>query len=391
MAPTAEEIRVIAGIRHDLHAHPELGYQERRTSGVVQRTLAEAGIEHKAGLARGTGVLGWLPATTDPDRARTVALRADMDALPILEATGKPYASTCPGVMHACGHDGHTSVLLGAARQLARTQERPHNVLFVFQPAEEGGAGGREMVRDGVLRGEVLGRPADVIYGLHCSPFDRVGTLATRVGPMMASTDEIHIQVHGRGGHAAMPNTGVDPIVVGAHLVTALQTVASRNVDPIESIVVTIAQFHGGTATNVIPHFVELAGTMRTLSPEVRELGRRRVREVAEGVAAAFGARAEVVIDEGYPVTINHPEAVARFQELAVGLIGAERVSECPPVMGGEDFSFYGYEIPACFYWLGIMPEGVEAYPPVHTPEFDFNDDALGLGIEMMTTLALRG
>ncbi len=407
MAVVAEtsdsRLQEIVAIRHDLHAHPELGYQEERTSQVVQRELKAAGIEFAAGLAGGTGVLGWLPATesapistSHEPRATihasppTIALRADMDALPITEATGKPYSSTNPGVMHACGHDGHTSILLGVAKALTERKNRPNNVLLLFQPAEEGGAGGKRMVEDGALSGRAIGKKADMIFGLHGWTTLELGNVASRVGPMMAATNTFEVTIRGQGGHAAAPHLGTDPIPVAAHLVTALQAIASRNVDPFDSIVVTVGQIEAGTAVNIIPHTATLKGTVRTLTPETRKLAERRVKETARGVAEAFGAEADVVWIEGYPVTSNAPEAVARFLDCASKALGEEAVSDQgKPTMGGEDFSFYGSECPACFFQLGLIPPGKDSYPSVHTPEFDFNDEAIPIGMRVFLELAL--
>lgn len=379
----------VVALRHDLHANPELMYAEHRTSEVVRRELERAGVAYRGGLAKGTGVLGFLSSTErDPATATTIALRADMDALPIREATGRPYASQVEGKMHACGHDGHTAILLGAAKALA-TMARSNNVLLVFQPAEEGGAGGREMVRDGALDGRVFPHPATMIFGLHGWTSVGLGTVATRVGAMMAATDSFSITVRGTGGHAAMPHTTVDPVPIAAHLVVALQSVASRNVDPFEPIVVSVTQLRAGTADNIIAETATLGGTMRTMSPEARRFGERRIRETAASIAAAFGGTAEVAWHEGYPVTINHPEATAKFLEVARATIGAERVDENGlAVMGGEDFSFYGYEIPACFFQLGLVPEGQETVPSVHTPYFDFNDEAIATGMTLFIALA---
>lgn len=389
--PQATLIEEIVAIRHDLHAHPELMYQEKRTSEVVQRELKAAGIEFVSGLAGGTGVLGWLPATTkNPEEARTIALRADMDALPILEATGKEYASKAPGVMHACGHDGHTSILLGVAKALALETSRPNNVLLLFQPAEEGGAGGRKMVEDGALSGRVIGRKADMIFGLHGWTTVRLGHVATRVGPMMAATNSFSITIRGQGGHAAAPNLGIDPIVVASHLVVALQSIASRNVDPFDSIVVTVGVIDAGTAVNIIPNTATLRGTVRTLKPETRLLAESRVKETARGIAEAYGATAEIDWIEGYPVTSNAPEAVSKMLECAKKALGPEFVSDQgEPTMGGEDFSFYGPECPACFFQLGLIPHGKETHPSVHTPDFDFNDDAIPVGMKVFLELAL--
>jgi len=388
IAPT--EIEHIAGIRHDLHAHPELGYEEHRTSGVVQRELKAAGIEFVAGLAGGTGVVGYLPATVDAASARTVALRADMDCLPIMENTGAPYASTVPGKMHACGHDGHTSILIGASRRLARTAERPNNVLLVFQPAEEGGAGGKKLCDEGVVAGKIIGKPVDMMFGLHGFSFLKVGQMATCTGPMLAAADWFTIEVRGQGGHAAMPNAGVDPIVVASHIVTALQSIASRNVSPLDSVVVTIGVVKAGTAHNVIPDTATMVGTLRTLRQETRELGARRIGEICRNVAAAFGASAEVDFTYGYPVTHNDATAARHLRKVLSSAFPAGMVAEdVQPVMGGEDFSYYGQHVPACFYWLGLLNEGQDRYPNLHAPEFDFNDKALPVGIQAMCELAL--
>jgi amidohydrolase len=377
-------------IRHALHAHPQIRFEETFASELVQRHLTELGIEFRAGLAKGTGVLGYLPATTDPESAPTIALRADMDALPIHEETGKPYASTIPGRMHACGHDGHTTILLGVAKALVDTSHRPNNVLFVFQPAEEGGAGAKFMVEDGCLNGTLLGKRADMMFGLHGWTSVPIGHVATRVGPLMASTDEFIIEMEGQGGHAAMPQSSRDPILAIAHLVVALQQVASRNVGPFDQVVVTVGSMHGGTTNNVIPMAAHVHGTIRTMNAETREMAGRRVREIAEGVAMSCGVTARVTLNEGYPVTVNDAGAVARFLRVATDVLGADKVSDDgQPTMGGEDFAFYGAECPTCFYQLGLIPDGQESYPSVHTPVFDFNDDALEIGVRMMKALAL--
>lgn len=379
----------VAAIRHDLHAHPELGYAERRTCGVVRRELEILDIQHVDGLAGGTGVLAHLPASHDPDAAPTIALRADMDALPIAERTGKPYASQNRGVMHACGHDGHTSILIGAARALAAS-DRPNNVLLVFQPAEEGGAGGDRMVKDGVLNGSVLGKPVDRIFGLHGFPLLEVGKIATRTGPLLASADGFEITIRGKGSHAAMPHFGIDPIVVASHIVVALQTIAARNVSPLDSIVVTVGQVKAGTAHNIIPDEAMLIGTLRALTEPTRLVGQKRIAEIAINVSKAFGAEVAIEWMHGYPVTWNHPDATSDFRRTVKPSFGDNLVDDdVDPVMGGEDFSFYGRHVPACFYWLGLLPPGHESYPNLHSPEFDFNDAALPIGIKAMSALAL--
>ena len=377
-------------IRHDLHAHPQIRFEETYASALVQKNLAALGIEFRAGLAKGTGVLGYLPATENPEGAQTIALRADMDALPIHEETGKPYASTIPGRMHACGHDGHTTILLGVAERLAKASHRPNNVLFVFQPAEEGGAGGDLMVKDGCLNGSLLGKKADFMFGLHGWTSVKLGHVATRVGALMASTDEFFVEMVGQGGHAAAPELSRDPIVAIAQFVTSVQQIASRNVDPFEQIVVTVGQIHGGTANNVIPMSAMVHGTIRTMNPEVRVMASERLRAVAHGVAAACNVSAEVTINEGYPVVINEASAVERFLRVAKDTLGEQFVSDdAKPTMGGEDFAYYGAECPCCFYQLGLIPDGQDSYASVHTPHFDFNDDALVVGVQLMTALAL--
>ena len=384
------ELSRIVDIRHDLHAHPELGYQEERTSRIVRDELGRLGLEHVGGLAGGTGVLGYLASTNSkPEEAPTIALRADMDALPITENTGQPYASKNTGVMHACGHDGHTSILLGAAAVLKQS-ERPNNVLLVFQPAEEGGGGGRKMCEDGVLDGSILGRAAERIYGLHGFPFLQVGEIATRTGALLASADGFEIHIKGKGGHAALPHVGIDPIVVASHIVVALQSIASRNISPLDSIVVTIGKVEAGTANNVIPDTATLIGTLRALTAHTREVGEERIRRIANDVAQAFGASATVEWLYGYPVTWNDPDATQDLRKVLEPVFGHNLIAnDVEPVMGAEDFSFYGERIPACFYWLGLLNPGQQTYPNLHAPEFDFNDASIPVGIKAMCSLAL--
>lgn len=377
-------------IRHDLHTHPELGYQEHRTCGVVQARLANLGVEFKAGLAGGTGVLGWLPATVAAGSARTVALRADMDALPIVEQTGLPYQSSKPGVMHACGHDGHTTILLTAAEILRNQKDRPNNVLLLFQPAEEGGAGGQKLCAEGALRGQVIGKPVDVIFGLHGFPRAPVGHVATKDGALMAAASQFVIQVRGKGTHAAYPHFGIDPILVCAHILTALQSIVSRMIDPLESVVVTVGQIVAGVAHNVIPEAATMHGTLRTLSGATDDLAKRRIGEIVSNVAAGFGASASVEWVGAYPVTFNDPAATDEFRAVARKVVGESHVhEEAHPSMGGEDFSFYGLEVPASFFFLGLRPLDRDSYPNLHAPDFDFNDDAIATGVELMCELAV--
>ncbi len=384
-----DELPAAVATRHDLHAHPELGYKETRTSEVVQRHLSALGIEFKSGVAGGTGVLGWIPATSDAGSARTVALRADMDALPILENTGVEYQSTTPGVMHACGHDGHTTILMTTASLLKKLPERRNNVLLVFQPAEEGGAGGEKMCIEGALRGALIGRPADAIFGLHGFPNIKVGHVTTRNGPLLAAASQFVVHIKGKGAHAAQPNAGIDPIVIAAHIITALQTIASRSVNPVDSVVVTVGQVIAGVAHNVIPDSAKLSGTLRALNDATNELGKRKIGEISENVAAAFGGSASVEWIGAYPVTFNDPTLTDEFRQVASRVLGSDFVhEEAHPTMGGEDFSFYGREVPASFFFLGLLPDGRESYPNLHSPEFDFNDHAIPTGVRLMCELA---
>jgi amidohydrolase len=321
-----------------------------------------------------------------------------MDALPIIERTGAPWASTTPGTMHACGHDGHTTILLGAARILAATEHRPNPVTLVFQPAEEGGGGGALMCRDGALTGGpdgTLGPPVARMYGLHAWPGLPFGVIGTRAGPLLAATDELRITVTGRQAHAAYPHLGADPIVAGAAIVGAVQTVASRTVSPLDSVVVTLGTFHAGTTNNVIPETAALTGTLRTLRPETRTMAKQRLTEVVTATGRAMGCDAVLVIEEGYPVTVNDAAEAARVLAVAREAdfaLGAVEVPE--PTMGGEDFAYYANRVPSCFYFLGVglgvRPDGTDQMAQLHQPEFDFPDGAIGTGVEMMCRLALR-
>ena len=385
----AAELPRLVGLRRDLHMHPEVGYEEVRTSGVVLRELAASGVQHVGGLAGGTGVIAHLPGRG----TRAIALRADMDALPILERGDRPWASRTPGRMHACGHDGHTAILLGAAAVLSKLSSRgtlPRPVTLVFQPAEEGGAGGRRMVEDGALDGSRIGPAVEEIYALHGWPELALGTVATRRGAVMAASDRFEIHVDGRGSHAAWPHRAADPVVCAAAIVTALQSIVARNVDPLDAAVVSVTVIESGSAFNVIPDRAVIKGTYRSLSEDTRRMIERRLREVAEGTASAHGCTARCEPLRGYPVTVNDDGAVARFDEVARRTLGAARVATlAAPVMGGEDFAFYGAQVPSCYWALGLAPGGAP-YPPLHAPDFDFNDDALGTGVELMCRLAVR-
>ena len=389
----AEIMPSITAVRHDLHKHPELSFQEERTSAVVQRELKAAGIAFKAGIA-GTGVVAYLPATEIEGSMRpSVGLRADMDALPIVEASGKEYASCTSGVMHACGHDGHTSILLGAAKILAKVH-RPRPVTFIFQPAEESGGGGEKMVEAGVLGGTEtggIGNAVGVIFGLHGWPQVPLGTVATKPGALLASVDDFDVTMVGTQAHGAYPHLGNDAIVAASHAIVALQSIVARNVSPLESAVLTVGAIHSGTADNIIPRDATFIGTVRTLTPSLRKMMKERFYAVVENVAKGLGCEARIKWLDSYPVTVNDPIATDVFFSIAKRALGAERVERVDsPSMGGEDFSYYCKQIPACFFMLGLRPPGLSAYPSLHQPEFDFNDDALPTGIELFCRLALE-
>ena len=384
---TTEEHQKLCDIRHDLHAHPELGYEETRTSEVIQRELAEAGIEFRNDLAGGTGVLAWLPGANEDD---AIALRADIDALPMDEISGVPWTSRHPGRMHACGHDGHTTILIGAARALAAHGSLPRPVMFIFQPAEEGGAGGEKMVQEGCLDGTIAPWKARRIFGLHGWPYITEGVVGTRRGPLLAAADRYVIDVQGTGAHAAMPHSSADPVLAAAAIVTALQGIVARNIDPLDAAVVSATTINAGSAFNVIPQDARITGTARSLSPEVRDTIERRVIEVAEHIARAHGCTAKVDYMRGYPVTVNHSDAVDVFEEIASREVGEDRLVEVDrPFMGGEDFAFYGQVIPACFFLLGLLPPGETEMPALHHPAFDFNDNVIETGVGMFRRLAL--
>jgi amidohydrolase len=394
-AAIAREMPGLLAFRHDLHKHPELSFQEKRTGQVVQRELSKLGIRFKAGLGGGTGVVGFLPATVKgQEAAPTIALRADMDALPIVEQTGKPYSSVHPGVMHACGHDGHTAMLLGAAVVLSK-MERPHNVTLVFQPAEENEGGGKLMCQEGMLLGDAgagIGPRVSKIYGLHGWPQLTLGQIASRPGPLMAAVDDFVVTIRGVQSHGAYPHLSRDPIVTTAHIITALQTIASRNVGPLDAVVVTVGQIEGGSANNIIPEAVRIIGTVRTLRDEIKTIARERFHQIVTQTAEAHGCVASIDYHDGYPVTANDKAEYARVKAIARDVTGEANTLELDnPTMGGEDFSFYGRHVPSCFFFLGLRPVGAgDEYPSLHQPLFDFNDDAMPLGIEMFVRLATQ-
>lgn len=357
--------------RRDFHQNPELLYEVHRTAGVVEKKLREFGCDEVVpGIGR-TGVVGVIKGRQSAS-GKVVGLRADMDALPIDEMTGKDYASVVPGIMHACGHDGHTAMLLGAAKYLAETRNFDGTVIVMFQPAEEGGAGAKAMIDDGVMDRFNI----QEVYGMHNYPTVPVGEFAMRPGALMASADQISIEINGYGGHAARPHAAIDPIVISAHMITALQTVASRSVDPLKSVVVSICKISAGNAHNVIPQTATMLGTVRTLDPEIRDLAEERIKKIVESTAAAFGATAVCNYGRDYPITVNNPEKTEFAATIAREVAGTDRVdTDYPPVMGGEDFSFMLNERPGAYVFIG---NGDTA--PVHHPEYDFNDEIIPLG-----------
>ena len=359
-------------LRRDLHAHPEILYELHRTAGIVAEKLKAYGCDEVVpGIGR-TGVVAVIRGR-NCESGKAIGLRADMDALPIEEATGLPYASTVPGRMHACGHDGHTTMLLGAARYLCETRNFNGTAVLIFQPAEEGGAGAKAMIDDGLLDRWGI----QEVYGIHNQPGMPVGCFGLRPGPLMASSDRIYITIDGKGGHAAKPHQCIDTVLVGAHVITALQSIVSRNVDPLESAVVSICMFHAGDAQNVIPAQAKLTGTARSLQPHVRDLLEKRVVEVSETTAAMFGARAEVIYRRDYPVTRNHQRETAFAAAVASEVSGKDKVNTAlPPVMGGEDFSFLLEQRPGAFIFMG---NGDSA--GLHHPAYNFNDEAIPVGV----------
>jgi amidohydrolase len=370
----AEMHAEIAAWRRDLHAHPELLYDVHRTASTVADKLRSFGCDEVVtGIGR-TGVVGVIrggPAdATDP--RRTIGLRADMDALPIAEETNVPYQSTVPGRMHACGHDGHTAMLLGAAKYLAETRNFAGTAVLIFQPAEEGGGGGRAMVQDGLLERFSI----QEVFGMHNTPGRPVGDFAIRQGPIMASADRLRIEIEGHGGHAAKPHLGVDPVLVGAQIVNQIQSIVSRNTDPLDAAVVSITLFQAGTTDNVIPQNALLRGTARSLSADVRDTLERRLYEIVEGTARVYGATAKLTYQRDYPVTVNHERQTAFAAAVAADVVGSERVeTDTRPMMGAEDFSFMLNERPGSYIFVG---NGSSA--GLHHPAYDFSDEAIPAG-----------
>lgn len=373
-------------VRRDLHRHPELGFQEVRTAGVVAETLRDLGLAVTTGVAK-TGVVGLLEGARP---GPTVLMRVDMDALPVQEETGAEYASQVPGVMHACGHDGHVAMGLTVARLLAgRRAALAGRVKFVFQPAEEGLGGAEGMVAEGVLEDP---RP-DVVLGMHLWNERPLGWFGVTDGPAMAAADRLLITVQGKGGHGAAPHLTIDPVVTAAHIVTALQTVASRNIDPLETAVVSVTRIRAGEAFNVIPPQAELEGTIRTFEPAVRETVLKRVREIAQGVAQAFGAQAGVEVQRLTPPVLNDAGVAEQVRAVARRLFPEAEISATERTMGSEDFAFFMEDIPGCYFFIGSANEAKGLTYGHHHPRFDFDEEALWRGAALMAgaVLALLG
>ncbi|MBO0663461.1 M20 family metallopeptidase [Jiella sp. MQZ9-1] len=364
--------------RQALHAQPELLYAVEDTAAFVADRLREFGCDAVETGVGQTGVVGLIHGESGPG-GPMIGLRADMDALPIVEETGRAYASTRPGMMHACGHDGHMAMLLGAAKSLAETRGFSGTVAVIFQPAEEGGAGGKAMIEDGLFERY----PVNQVYGMHNLPGLPLGHFGMRPGAIMASTDEFIITLKGQGSHAAMPHRAADPILAGAALVQALQAIVARNTDPLKSLVVSVTQFHAGYAHNVIPETAEVSGTVRSLDPALRDLAETRMREIAAGIAAAHGLAAAVDYDRNYPITINDKVESDFCAEVAMEVVGAGNVDpDAPPLLAGEDFSYMLEEKPGAYVFLGNGDSS-----GLHTATYDFADEALVYGVSYWVRL----
>ncbi len=372
----------IVRLRREFHQHPELAFQELATAKRVEGILRGLGLEVET-LVRGTGVRGLLRGRKS---GKTIALRADMDALPIQEEADVAYRSINPGVMHACGHDAHTAMLLGAAMLLAEHQkDLDGNVVFIFQPAEETGEGARKMVEEGVLEG------VDGLVGLHVSSTFDSGTFGYRGGPLMAAGDFFEVKITGKGGHGGMPHLAVDPIVIAANAITALQTLVSREVDPIESAVMSICKMEaGGKAYNIIPDSVTFGGTIRSLNPELREYLPKRMKEILDGVVTAMRGRYEFNLMERFPVTINDERMTAFVAKMATGLLGEDKVFQMRPLMASEDISYYLQKVPGSFVYLGVKNEKKGLVYPHHHPRFDIDEDVLPTGTALSVAVAME-
>ncbi|MER8474333.1 M20 aminoacylase family protein [Mesorhizobium sp. M1163] len=375
----ADKAAELAAARQHLHAHPELSFQEHETAAYVAERLESWGYEVTRNVG-GLGVVGRLRQGS----GRSIAIRADMDALPITEATNLPYASQASGKMHACGHDGHTTMLLGAAEYLARTRHFNGTVNLIFQPAEEAGkgSGAQAMIADGLFERF----PCDAIFGLHNHPGAPAGSFLMRAGPLMAASDTVTIKIAGRGGHASRPHLTVDPIVAAANIIMTLQTVVSRNVNPIETAVVTVGTIHGGTASNVIPEQAEITLSVRSFSVEIRDRLEQRIRSIAALVAQAHGATVEIDYERGYPVVVNSESETSFATDVAVELVGHDKVAVCPLIPGSEDFSYFLEHKPGCFLRLGNGEDSAI----LHSSKYGFNDGNLTVGAALWARLTER-
>jgi amidohydrolase len=383
----AQEIPSLIALRRDLHAHPEVGLAEHRTAARIAHELSAARIEHVTGLAGGTGVVAHFPGAG----SRAVALRADIDALPIAEESGLPYASTCPGVMHACGHDGHTAILIGAARvlaTLASSERFPRPITLLFQPAEENLDGALRMIADGALAGRI-GSPVEEIYALHGWPWLDVGTIGVRDGPVMAASDFFSIALEGRGSHAAWPHLAHDVVVAMSAIISGLQTIVSRSMNPCTSAVVSVCRVRAGDALNVLPQRLVFEGTVRTLGGADRARALERFEAIVHQTAAAHQCRATIKWTIGCPATVNNLEATNHVRRVIAEMPSAKLHEVTEPSMGGEDFASYGEHARASYFVLGLRPRGSESMPALHHPAFDFNDDAIAIGVEAMVRIAI--
>jgi amidohydrolase len=373
--------------RRDFHEHPELAYQEVRTAGIVADRLRALGVEDvRTGIAP-TGVTGLIRGQK-AGPARTVLLRADMDALPILEENDVDYRSQTPGVMHACGHDAHTAMLLGVARLLSERRDAfPGTVKLLFQPAEEFPPGGaKPMIEAGVMTDPDV----DAAFGVHMHQEAPVGVVKVRPGPAMAAADYFSITIHGKGGHGAKPHATIDPIVIGAQIVTALQTLVARAVDPTEEAVVTVGTFQAGQAFNVIPETAALTGTVRTFNDRNRDYLERRIGELAQGIAAAMGGSADYTYTRGYPATVNDPAMTELVREEVAKIVGDDGLQHAPLMMGAEDFSYFLQEVPGAYRFIGSQNPERGLVWGHHHPRFDIDEAAMAIGIETLTNVALR-
>jgi hippurate hydrolase len=376
----------ITAIRRDIHAHPELCFQEERTAGVIARALTDWGIPIHRGLGK-TGIVGIVKNGTSK---RAVGLRADIDALPMTEHNRFAHASTHAGKMHACGHDGHTAMLLAAARHLSKHRNFDGTVYLVFQPAEEGGGGAREMMKDGLFEKF----PMEAIFGIHNWPGMQVGQFALNSGPVMASSNEFKITIRGKGSHAALPHLGLDPVPVACQMVQAFQTIVTRNKKPIDTAVISVTMVHAGEATNVVPDTCEIQGTVRTFTTEVLDLVERRMQVIAESTCAAFEAGCEFQFRRNYPPTVNHAAETEFARRLLGEVVGPQNVLDFEPTMGAEDFSYFLQATPGCYFLIGngdgAHRQGGHGMGPcmLHNASYDFNDELIPLGATAWVRLA---